>query len=415
MLMVRHQLGTVGSLSVVERALEFAYSASWLSHPRAFPLSPRMPLDVSSYRGEEVMYFFANLLPEGPVLSALCQLRSLPRGNVYRMLEAFGRECAGAFELIPIEHADDRAPEDYQAYSLKAIQADLADLRRNIPLLHRHGELRLSLAGAQNKIPVRYSDGKLFLPMNGAPSTHILKPTLQPESEFPDAVRNEGLSLRLAGALGIPVPNTLVLENPAPLLLIERYDRVDDGDRIVRLHQLDLCQLVGALPDQKYEADGGPGFKEAFAMIDAHSQSAAVDRLQLVDVMLYNYLIGNADAHGKNISMRYGLDGKLRIAPAYDLLSTVYWPTLSDQMAMAIGGERRPAWTQARHWQRLCDSVGLNITQLRKRANTHTERALLKLPRIADELGITHDSRLLKHWRKTLEQRGERMRQRIAV
>ncbi len=214
--------------------------------------------------------------------------------------------------------------------------------------------------GAEQEIPVRYDGKKLWLPQHGAPSTHILKPALQPEAEYPDAVLNEASCLRFAAALGLNVSATTVLTDPEPMLLIARYDRVVDDKKIRRLHQLDMCQLTGILPDQKYESEGGPGISDMFAQVDAHSASPALDRLALVDWLLCNFLIGNADAHAKNVAMLYGDDGRLHLAPTYDLLALGYWPRLSADMAMSIGSERRPEWVQARHWQRLCEAVGLN-------------------------------------------------------
>ena len=252
--------------------------------------------------------------------------------------------------------------------------------------------------GAEQEIPVRYDGKKLWLPQHGAPSTHILKPALQPEAEYPDAVLNEASCLRFAAALGLNVSATTVLTDPEPMLLIARYDRVVDGTKIRRLHQLDMCQLTGILPDQKYESEGGPGISDMFAQVDAHSASPALDRLALVDWLLCNFLIGNADAHAKNVAMLYGDDGRLHLAPTYDLLALGYWPRLSADMAMSIGSERRPEWVQARHWQRLCEAVGLNVRascgaapcNWRRRRNPCTEELAQELELPQKDRGAAH-------------------------
>lgn len=404
MLRVIHEGNAAGTLRPVSRDLEFRYDADWLSRKDAFALSPRLPLREEAWRGEEVLFFFANLLPEGPILDTLCRLRRLPRGNVFRLLEAFGLECAGAFEIKPEQGARPRVPKpDYRDYTRKQLRNDLAAIRNHVPLLQSHGELRLSLAGAQNKIPVRWTDGKLYLPVNGAPSTHILKPALQPEQAFPDSVTNEAFCLRLADAVGVPVPKVLVLNDPEPMLLIERYDREVKGQHIRRLHQLDFCQLTGVLPDQKYESDGGPGVADLFAQVDAHSVRPAADRLRLVNWLIFNFLIGNADAHAKNLSMLCGPGGRLTLAPAYDLLALGYWESLSDKLAMAIGRERRPAWVQARHWQRFCDSNHLNVTQLRRGALELSRATIGEHARILDDLEAP--AKLRKHVEAKLTQR----------
>ncbi len=415
MLAVVHARRHVGTLRPNPAGVEFVYAPQWLRLADAFPLSPRLPLREEPWRGDEVLFFFANLLPEGAILDTLAKLRRLPRGNVYRLLEAFGLECAGAFEIVPAgkENPGARDQPAYKKYTPRQLKSDLASLRDNIPLLARHAELRLSLAGAQNKIPVRYADGELWLPESDAPSTHILKPALQPQKLFPDSVANEAFCLQLAGELGLPVARAIVLADPEPVLLIERYDRIVSGERIERLHQLDLCQLAGVLPDHKYEVDGGPGFKSCFDQIDRYSAAPALDRLRLVDWTIFSYLIGNADAHAKNLSMLYGVDGRLRLAPAYDLLATGYWRELSDRMAMAIGGERRPGWVQARHWQRLCKSVGLNPAQLRRRALDLCAKALAKKDHVVAELQVP--APLARHLAATLERNSGRIESRLGV
>jgi len=414
MLAVVHARGTVGTLQQAGDMLEFLYAPGWLALADPLPLSPRLPLRADPWRGDEVVFFFSNLLPEGPVLDTLLQLRRLPRGNVYRMLEAFGRECAGAFAIVPEDEAAQPVLAGrYREYPRAQLVEDLAQLRQNIPLLGSHAELRLSLAGAQNKIPVRYAEGKLWLPEAGAASTHILKPSLQPASIYQDSVLNEAFCLRLAGELGLPVPAVTVLRDPEPLLLVERYDRVVVDGQLERRHQLDLCQLAGVLPVNKYQSDGGPGFQQSFALIDAWSAAPAVDRLRLVDVMLVNYLLGNADAHAKNFSMLYGRDARLRLAPFYDLLATGYWPRLNDRMAMSIGGERRPDWVMARHWQRFCEEAGLNPTQLRRRALDLAARAVARCPEVADALDAP--SALLHHLDAILQKRSDHIQKRLGV
>lgn len=410
-LRVWHEGRCVGLLSAAERSLRFAYAPDWLADGAAFALSPRLALAQPVHNGDEVLHFFANLLPEGRVLDTLCRLRRLPRGDIFRLLESFGREGAGAFEVGP-EEGEPGRESGYVRYDIDAIRGDLAEMRRDIPLLHRHGELRLSLAGAQDKLPVALLDGRLHLPRGIAASTHILKPALS--SAYLHSVENEALCMRLAAAVGIPVASIQIWPDPEPMLLVERYDRVVSANQIARLHQLDFCQLAGVLPDQKYESDSGPGFATLFALVDTHSTLPARDRLQLADWLLFNFLIGNADAHAKNASMRYGADGRLRLAPAYDLLSTSYWPQLSTKMAMGIGGEKRPEWVMARHWQRLCTAASLNLAQLRRRALTMVDALLNALPPETAKLGFERAQPITVHVQTTVEQRGawiaERMR-----
>jgi serine/threonine-protein kinase HipA len=378
----------VGRLWDRFRKLCFQYSPEWCENPKAFPLSPLMPLGNTVICGDIPLFFFANLLPEGNVLDTILKLRRLPRGKVYSLLEAFGEDAAGAFSIVPDGSLPTRA-SSYVPYSLERLHADLNRLGERLPLLVQHSELRLSLAGAQNKIPVRYKNQHLSLPQGGASSTHILKPPIQPAHYFPDSVQNEAFCLQLAKASGLNVANVDLLHVPEPVLMVERYDRLYSGDNIERIHQLDFCQMAGVLPDQKYEKDGGPGLKQIFHLIDQWSSVPAKNRLQALDWVLFNYLMGNADAHAKNISMLVHSRYQFELAPAYDIVCTALYPELKTQMAMNIGGEGNPKKLQTKHWQRLAQDLGVNPVLLSKRAKQLAQRMDMCVPVAARQLDLT--------------------------
>ncbi|MCP5179021.1 MAG: HipA domain-containing protein [Pseudomonadales bacterium] len=126
-------------------------------------------------------------------------------------------------------------------------------------------------------------------------------------------------------------------------LLSKRYDRkVDEGGTIHRLHQKDFCQALAIPSEIKYQAEGGPGLKDCFALLRFASSSPVVDLRELLNAIFFNLLIGNTDAHTKNYSLLYGRDGKARLAPLYDLVCTVYYPEIENRLAMEIGGEANP-------------------------------------------------------------------------
>ena len=412
MLRVWHDARTVGTLSQKDRRLAFKYDLPWISAPDSFPLSPRLPLAEAEFQGDEPLYFFSNLLPEGALLRALCKLKRLPEGDTFAQLVAFGADAAGAFELLPDGETPSRKHWDYKRYTARELSADLERMRKGaLPLLGSHQELRLSLAGAQDKLPVHFEDGKLSLPMGGAPSTHILKPNLEPRGEFPVAVENEALCLTLAQlALSesgdILVAKAAVIENAGEkLLLVERFDRARDERGWRRLHQLDFCQLAGVLPDQKCEKDGGPGFARLFSLLGEHSALPAVDRLHALDWALFNFLIGNADAHAKNIAVMPAGGGLYLLAPFYDLLATSFYRQLTANLAMRVGGEDRPDWIRAANWQRYADDGGFNRSLLRDRIVALGERVSANLDSAAERIGLGKKSPLLPHLRKTVAKR----------
>lgn len=354
----------VGELYSLDRNLYFQYSENWLADETRFALCPQLPLQTTTHHSDDVLYFFSNLLPEGPVLDALLKLKKLPKGDVFSQLKMFGEDAAGAFSITP-ETA--KRNIGYQLYTPERLREDIQKLSQKIPLLASHAELRLSLAGAQNKITVKVVDDQLFLPLVGAPSTHILKPEIEPRIRIPNSVENEAFCITLAHHLGLDVVEVNILHNPEPLLLVKRFDRIVENENIRRLHQLDFCQLKGVLPDQKYQKDAGPSFQDIFNLINQYSAVPAKDRLSVIDWILFNYLIGNADAHGKNITMLQK-NNQMKLAPFYDLMSTAVYEDLDTRMAMSIGGEYRPAWVLKEHWKQFSEALDLNFSLLSFRA-----------------------------------------------
>lgn len=408
MLDVLYDTTLVGRLWPEQRVLCFQYAPEWRNSSESFPLCPSLPMQEEPFASDAPALFFGNLLPEGPVLAAILKLKRLPEGDLYAQFKELGEDAAGAFSIVPAEVREKRTPS-YRPYPQEELVRDIARIKENIPLLARQGELRLSLAGAQNKIPVLYADGQFSLPVQGAASTHILKPAITPEREFPDSVENEALCLRLAALTGLQAVEAEIAHIPGPLLIVRRYDRVANGATVLRLHQLDFCQLAGTLPDQKYEKDGGPSLDRIFQLIDRHSAQKARDRLAALDWVVFNYLIGNADAHAKNLALlQHGRTG-LRLAPFYDLLCTAAYPSLDDTMAMSIGGEFRPEWVRERNWREFALTVGLNMTLFKKRALALGERLQQVLPAACASEGIEPGRPIAAKLGRTIQDRARKL------
>ncbi len=194
---------------------------------------------------------------------------------------------------------------------------------------------------------------KLALMHGGAPTTHILKTLIAGREGIRDSVHNELFCLILAERCGIPAPSAQMRYTASePFLLIERYDRKWQGEDIVRLHQEDLCQALSIPPENKYEREGGPGISACLDEIQKDSVRPIADRIAFLNTVIFNYLIGNADSHGKNFSFLHE-QGKPRLAPAYDLISTAVYSDLSSKMAMKIGSKYEPHDVHLRHWHRL--------------------------------------------------------------
>ena len=343
------------------RRFAFQYDPQWLANETAIPLSLTLPLRAEPFGDEQARPFFANLLPESDLRRTIARRLGLSEQNDFALLEAVGGECAGAVSLLP-EDVTPKTEGRYHPLDDDTLDALIRDLPQR-PMLAGEKGFRLSLAGAQDKLPVLFDGERLSLPAGIAPSSHILKP---PIAHHPDSVQNEYFCMRLAHRVGLSVPPVTILHARQPLYLVQRYDRQQlPGGRLERVHQEDFCQALGVAPDQKYEKEGGPGLRQCFDLIRDRSIQPLADIKALLQWVIFNYLIGNADAHGKNISLLLTGAGPT-LAPFYDLMSTAVYPGLTTRLAMHVGREDRPEWIIGRHWQRFADEAGIDFKLLRQ-------------------------------------------------
>ena len=293
------------------------------------------------------------------------------------MLDCLGGECAGAVTLLEAGQSPQAGDAPREVRWLD--DAQLLRVLDEMPLRPmRAGDdgLRLSLAGAQDKLPVVLdADGvRIGLPLNGSPSTHILKP---PISGVDGSVFNEAFCMALARALKLDVASTRIQgivdgEQQRHYLLVERYDRQAGPPRL-RLHQEDFCQALGVVSEYKYQNEGGPGLAQAFALLRSATRPSAPNTLKLLDYVVFNALIGNHDAHGKNFSLLYTQAGAV-LTPLYDALCTAIYPKLTDKMAMKIGSKYKFSEVQARHWEQFATGAALSPAQVKKRINVIAKR-----------------------------------------
>ena len=372
-----------GRLEESRGRLSFTYHPAWLDSERFIPLSVTMGPQPEPFGDAITRPFFDNLLPEGEIRTAIAKLRQVSARNTFGLLGEIGGDCAGAISLWP--HGE--KPRRQEGYA-KLTDARLAEVLAGMakrPLIAIDDELRLSLAGAQNKLPVHYDGTQLALPRGSAPSSHILKPGAAGFEHMPV---NETFCMHLAGALGLPVPQSTILRKSETLYLVERYDRVRMPDgRLSRVHQVDFCQALNLPSQKKYEHEGGPSLAACFAVITRFSSQPARDRSHLISWVIFNYLVGNADAHAKNLSLLVTRAG-VSLAPFYDLVSTALYRELTDRLALKVGGEDRPDWVQKRHWARLAQISGANPRIVWQRIAELAETAPAKAKEFAANLAL---------------------------
>tara|TARA_R110002020_G_scaffold83397_1_gene206591 strand:- start:11499 stop:12752 length:1254 start_codon:yes stop_codon:yes gene_type:complete len=359
----------VGTLSVdAHGEMGFAYLPAWLARSHARAISVSLPLQEGPFSRRECLPFFEGILPEESQRVNVAAALGVSERNEFRLLEMLGGEVAGALSLWPDgeEPPTLEGPFTPKPLSDKELRVLIDSLPKR-PMLAGEEGLRLSLAGAQAKLPVILTPDGIALSAPGQPTTHILKP---PITRFEGTTENEAYGMRLAHMIGLDVAEVRIHRaGGAPFLLVRRYDRmVGDGGRVTRLHQEDFCQALGFTSARKYASDGGPVFRDLFMLLRRVATRPAIEVLKLFDAAIFNLIIGNADAHGKNYSLLY--DGSTTLAPLYDLLSTVAYPELSPRLAMKIAKRAALEDIQALDWARFAEETGLTEPYIRRRVTT---------------------------------------------
>lgn len=375
----------VGHLQENERfELVFSYTPDWLAKPNAFALSPNLPLTEQAISGDGVTAFFENLLPEGDVLNFISKAAHISQANVFGLLERFGGDTAGAFSILP-EGMETTGEPHYLPVTPESIKTWF-ERSRGIPLDLSGEQARMSLSGAQDKMTVFIdAQGNLSIPLGAAPSSHIIKPSIQHRQDIPHTAINEAFVMALAEHTGMKVAKVRYAPE-LQAVVIARYDRTIGPDgRLLRVHQNDLCQILGIPSGKKYEAEGGPSLKTCFEAVLARSSQPALDKKRLIEWVIFNVLAGNMDGHAKNLSLM--TQGKhTQLAPFYDLVCTAVYPNLSQKLAFKIGGENRPKWLMTRHWQRFAEDITVKPKFIDKTIVEMIRQIESALPKVVREL-----------------------------
>jgi serine/threonine-protein kinase HipA len=373
----------VGRLERVdERSREYSFRYTDASRP----ISLSLPLSTRPFSAAESRPFFDALLPEGAIREQVASQLKLAASDSYGLLAELGRDCAGALQIVDAERIS--APASVRWLDDDELAALVEELPRH-PFGMRAGDehLRLSLAGVQHKaVLVRDGSGRFGEPRDGMASSHILKPEL-PDSDYPGLARNEYFCMRLAARCGLSSANvTLVTPGGRTCLVVERFDREILTCPPRRVHQEDLCQALGLTPDFKYQKPGWklPSYRALADLLDTHSSSPGLDRLAGAQAAVFHFLVGNADAHAKNISLLHSREG-VRLAALYDVVSTAVYPELSTELALSIGDELDPDAITMVHWSDLADDFGLNAGAFEQTRRRLCDTVAAEAPRLRDE------------------------------
>lgn len=357
----------------------FTYTESYLKDPESRAVSISMPLEQQSFSVESTRNFFEGLLPEGFTRRCVAEWLHRDEKDYLAILAGLGQECLGAIKIIDESRAV--LPSKYKELTSEEVkklaQEGATESAEMVTKSH------LSLTGASGKVGLYYDEqkDKWYLPIGEAPSTHIVK---QSHIRLKRIVANEQLCLLTAKNLGIEIPQSFIIKTESNeaedvLFATKRYDRrmQSNGRKLngmnipYRLHQEDFSQALGIPASEKYEKDGGSYLSKMFGILRDYSASPIEDQLKLWDICVFNFLIGNTDNHIKNLSLLYGKDLKtIRLAPAYDIVSTMVYESSTENMALSIGGDYSIRKITEESFAKEATKAGLGVKMAMKRLDT---------------------------------------------
>ncbi len=382
----RDEIGRLQRVDETSRDYFFQYA-----HP-ASAISLSLPVSEEPFTPARSRPFFEALLPEGAVREQLANRFKLAASDSYGLLAELGGDCAGALQILEAK----RMSQTPSVRWLDGRELDtlIEELPRHPLGMHEGDErLRLSLAGVQNKAALLRDDAGVFgKPLDGMPSTHILKPE-PPDGHYAGLATNEYFCMRLAARCGLLAADVELIELAGRrCLVVQRFDRELSSFPPTRIHQEDLCQALGLTPDFKYQKDGWarPSYAALAGLLDAHSSSPGLDRLAGAQSAVFHFLLGNADAHAKNISLIYSADG-LHLAPLYDVVCTAPYPELDKHLALSIGDELDPDAITPIHFADLAADFSLSATGFTREREELGER-------VATEASLLRDEALEDGW-----------------
>ena len=375
----------VGQWELAAGEHRLQYDAGWVASQAGRPLSLSLPFMPGNlpHRGEVVRNFFDNLLPDSDTIRRRLQDKfATPSAGTFDLLAAVGRDCVGAIQLLPLgsEPAGwdriDAQPLDGAGVE-RLIDTAVAGQRA----LGQADEedLRISLAGAQEKTALLWHQGGWCRPLGATPTTHIIKLPMglvgNMRADMSGSVENEWLCAQIVAALGLRVASCDIARfGRRKVLVVERFDRAlltgPSGDPwLARLPQEDFCQALGLSGALKYESDGGPGVAPVLRVLET-GRNPVGDKLAFVQTQLAFWLLAATDGHAKNFSLFLERGGGFRMTPLYDVLSA--WPIIGSgpsqvsprraKLSMALRGKNvhyHLHEIRTRHWQALAQQSGV--------------------------------------------------------
>ena len=353
----------------------FTYADTYLENSEHRAISVGLPLEEKTFDAKRTRIFFEGLLPEGFTRRCVAEWMHMDENDYVSILAGLGRECLGAIKIV--DESDEIIQPEYRKLSAQEVYALASEgATESAELIAKS---HLSLTGASGKVGLYFDkkEEKWYLPIGEAPSTHIVK---QSHVRLKKIVANEQLCLMTAKNLGIDVPESFIVttdgDDETVLFATKRYDRkfIEDAKMLNgmavphRLHQEDFAQALGIAAVNKYEKNNEGYLKKLFNILRSHSADPMTDSLKLWDICVFNYLIGNTDNHIKNLSLLYSEDLKsIRLAPAYDIVSTMIYKRSTENMALSINGVCNINEISRESFEKMASQVGIGPKMAMKR------------------------------------------------
>ncbi|RDJ98075.1 type II toxin-antitoxin system HipA family toxin [Paraburkholderia lacunae] len=323
----------VGTWETTRDGERLTYFEDWIADEQGRPLSLSLPFTAGnqSYRGKVVSDYFDNLLPDSKAIRERIAGRYKTGGtSPFELLAQLGRDCVGAIQML----SPDETPVDLEQISGRPLdEAEIARLLREVtapPVMGQRepiDDLRLSIAGVQEKTALLWHDDQWIIPEGSTPTTHILKLPLglvgNMRADMRTSVENEWLCSKIVAAYGLPIARCdIATFEDQKVLVVERFDRryASDGSWILRLPQEDMCQATGTSAAAKYESDGGPGIQKVMEVL-AGSEQSAIDQRYFFMTQIIFWMLAATDGHAKNFSISHLKSNRYEATPIYDVLS----------------------------------------------------------------------------------------------
>jgi serine/threonine-protein kinase HipA len=351
----------VGTWTLPARGAQtFTYDETWLNSSQFRPLSLSLPtgLGATTLKGNAVESWFDNLLPDSDAIRRRAQARfQAASTSAFDLLATVGRDCAGAVQLLP----PDQEPSGIDRIEARPLNnQEIGQRLRAVTATPAPGslgpesdELRLSVAGAQEKTAFLLHDSQWCLPLGSTPTTHLFKLPMgvigEGQIDFSSSVENEWLCGRLLRAYGLPMASTEMARfDGERCLIVQRFDRRlhASGAYWLRLPTEDSCQATSTPAANKYENNGGPGLVVIAELLAQSSEPS--DLASFFKAQVLFWMLRAIDGHAKNFSFFLNPGGRFQLTPLYDVLSawpvigrgSDKWPQQKLKMAMAWLGEK---------------------------------------------------------------------------